>query len=226
MGFISLKSIGSGLLNVAKNLGAQVIKAATPVAISTLQGIADKFIGSAGSALGGLTSMLPSPLKALADKYLPKGIEALTNLANGGIEKFLNSISSSITSRLVPGTGDVASLPGIGTQARADAITANTPSAAPSAPTTTSTAAAATGPDLGSGSASFVGGGNWGASGKAPDPRDSKYDMNTIEGQAQFNADSANYQRAMANMQNYFTMITNMISSQKQTASQIFGNFR
>lgn len=218
MGFIGgvLKSVG----NIIKPLAQTAIRAIAPAATSMLQGVVgDLFTAGKGALSGFMAALpLPSPLKNLASKLLGKGLDALQNLAQGGIEKAIAALVNKLAPRT---TGDGVTVTPPTLPNRTDTITNHTPGG------TSSSSGAASGTG-GSGSASSAGGtsgsANAGWSGGPPDP--SKYDMTTPEGANKFQADMFKYQQAMNNIATFWQTMSNAFKSQSDTQKAIAGNIR
>jgi len=218
MGFIGgvLKSVG----NIIKPLAQTAIRAIAPAATSMLKGVVgDLFTAGKGALSGFMAALpLPSPLKNLASKLLGKGLDALQNLAQGGIEKAIAALVNKLAPRT---TGDGVTVTPPTLPNRTDTITNHTPGG------TSSSSGAASGTG-GSGSASSAGGtsgsANAGWSGGPPDP--SKYDMTTPEGANKFQADMFKYQQAMNNIATFWQTMSNAFKSQSDTQKAIAGNIR
>lgn len=218
MGFLGgvLKSVG----NIIKPLAQTAIRAIAPAATSMLKGVVgDLFTAGKGALSGFMAALpLPSPLKNLASKLLGKGLDALQNLAQGGIEKAIAALVNKLAPRT---TGDGVTVTPPTLPSRTDTITNHTPGG------TSSSSGAATGTS-GSGSASSAGGtsgsANAGWSGGPPDP--SKYDMTTPEGANKFQADMFKYQQAMNNIATFWQTMSNAFKSQSDTQKAIAGNIR
>lgn len=221
MGFINLGSVLKSVGNVIKPLAQTAIRAIAPAATSMLKGVVgDLFTAGKGALSGFMAALpLPSPLKNLASKLLGKGMDALQNLAQGGIEKAIAALVNKLAPRT---TGDGVTVTPPTLPNRTDTITNNTPSGG-----TSSSSGAATGTS-GAGSASSAGGtsgsANAGWSGGPPDP--SKYDMTTPEGANKFQADMFKYQQAMNNIATFWQTMSNAFKSQSDTQKAIAGNIR
>ena len=58
----------------------------------------------------------------------------------------------------------------------------------------------------------------------APNP--AQYDMESISGQAQFNADMTNFQQRLGAMQNFWKALSDTLKGQSDVQAKIAGNFR
>lgn len=223
----ALKSIGGAIGGVIKQVAPAILKAVAPAASGILKGIVGDAFQAGGSFLNKLAGNLPGPLAGLAQKLLGSALPKLQQWAQGGIEKGLTKLMDMVTQRFLPGVGNVA-LPGLADPARTGAMTANSPSAAPSAPSTGSSSAAATAGGT-SGSANTAGGGSGGVSGSSSAPNTPPDMPTNWEDRAQvekYQRGMQAFQAAMQGMQAYFTMMSNIIKSQGDTAKQVIGNLR
>ena len=221
MGFLG--GIGKAIGGFVKQVAPQILQAVAPAASKLLGGIAgDIFQKGASFISKGLSALpLPSPLKALAEKLLGKGAAKLTDLAQGGIDKLLQKLTDAITTRFAPGVGNVA-VPGIATPARQDAIAANTPAssssaAAATASTGSSSAAATTSSSAPSASVS--------GPSTPPDPKNygDLQDQNNMQ---RLLKDQQAYQTNFSAMQNYWSMISNIMKANFQTLQGMAQNLR
>ncbi len=220
----ALKSIGGAIGGVIKQVAPSILKAVAPAASGILKGIVGDAFQAGGSFLNKLAGNLPGPLAGLAQKLLGSALPKLQQWAEGGIEKGLTKLMDMVTQRFLPGVGNVA-LPGLADAARTGAMTANSPSAAPS---TGSSSAAATAGGT-SGSANTAGGGSGGVSGSSSAPNTPPDMPTNWEDRAQvekYQRGMQAFQAAMQGMQAYFTMMSNIIKSQGDTAKQVIGNLR
>jgi hypothetical protein len=159
-------------------------------------------------------SPLPSPLKGLAQKLLGKGLDALQNLAQGGIEKAIAALVNKLAPRTTSDGVTVTPTP-ITQPSRTDSIVNNTPTA--------SSSGAATGTSGSSGSSGSATG-NLGWTGGPPNP--SKYDMTTPEGANKFQADMFKYQQAMNNIATFWQTMSNAFKAMSDTQKSISQNIR
>lgn len=226
-----LGSIGKAFSGVIKQVAPSIVKAVAPAATKLLKGIVGDTFKAGGAFLNKLAGNLPGPLAGLAQKLLGKALPKLQSLAEGGIEKLIQKLATSITERFAPGAGNV-SLPGITDPARTTAMAANTPaapapstastsgaqSAAPSAPAQNTQAAGGTGSTGGSSGAS-------GAPTSPPDPKNygDLQDQNNMQ---RLLKDQQAYQTAFSAMQNYWSMISNIMKANFDTLKGMAQNLR
>lgn len=237
MGFLG--SVGRALGGVIKQVAPQILKAVAPAASKLLGGIAkDVFTKGAGFIGNALKALpLPGPLKALGEKLLGKGLEKLTQFAQGGIDKLISKLSDMVMKRLAPGTGtSVAPTPMTSTD-RQTAIQNNNP-AAPSAPATGSNAAPATGSNAAPATGSPTGGSGVsgsglnnpstpaGASGTPDSMPKFEGDPTSISAQNAHNEKMFKYQQAMSIMQQFWQQMSTIQKSNDDTKKAIAQNFR
>lgn len=212
--------IGKIAGGIIKQVAPKVLQAVAPAATKLLKGITDGFVNKGAdflkTTLGKLN--LPNPISSLAGKLIGKGADMLKNLGGGLIEKGLSKLTEMITKRFAPGAGNV-SVPGLATPERQAAIAANTPA-------TSSSSSAASGPNP---TANTSGGGSGAPAGASSAPNTPPSMPTNWEDKDQverYQRGMQAYQAAMQGMQAYFTMMSNIIKSQGDTAKQIIGNFR
>lgn len=220
MGFIG--SIGKALGGVIKQVAPAIIKAVAPAASKLLGGIAgDIFQKGAGFLKNALSALpLPGPLKAIGEKLLGKGLEKLTQFAQGGIDKLLQKLGDMVMKRLAPGVGDIA-LPGMNTPERQAAIANNNPAASTGA----ATGAATAGGTTGAGSVSNPSAPS-GASGTPDSMPKFEGDPTSIKDQQAHNEKMFKYQQAMSMMQQFWTQMSTIQKSNDDTKKAIAQNFR
>ncbi len=227
MGFIG-KVIG-GAVKFIKPLAQTAIKAIAPQAAGLLKNITGDLFTKGKDfltkALG--ASSLPSPLKSLAQKLLGKGFDALSKLAQGGIDKLLQKIVGSPAPRTTA-DGVTTTPPRI--QDRADSLGANTPATGSSSSAATagaggtasaSNAASASSAPASQGQATQSG---FGWSGGAPSPVGR--DMSDPNVAAKFQEEMMKYQQAMTNMQNFYQMMSAVFKSNADTTKNLIQNIR
>jgi hypothetical protein len=216
----ALGKIASGFI---KQVAPSIIKAVAPAATKLLGKITDGFVSKGAdflkTALGKLS--LPSPLTSLLGGLIGKGAEKLKELGGGLIEKGLAKLTELVTTRFAPGAGNV-SVPGMASPERGAALAANNPSAAPSAPSTGSSSSAATANTSGGG----ISGGPTGSSSAPNTPPDMPTNWEDRAQVEKYQRGMQAFQAAMQGMQAYFTMMSNIIKSQGDTAKQVIGNLR
>lgn len=232
-----LSGLGKALGGFVRQVAPQVLQAIAPAATSLLGNIAkdvfSKGAGFIGNALKTLN--LPSPLAKLATSLLGKGAEALTKFAQGGIEKLISKIADSLMKRFgLPGVDGSVTPPTMTDPGRTTAITNNNPTApstgSSASPATGSTPAPATSSSSGAATGATGASGGWGytneknGSGAPPDPR--SYDMKDPNQAAQFQQQMMQYQQAMNNINMYFTMVSNVMKAQSDTATATARNIR
>lgn len=195
-----LSGIGRTLSSVVKAVAPAVIKAVAPQAVTLLKGIVGDLFSAGTKALNNLASNLPSPLQKLAKSLIGSLMPKLDNLAEGGIEKLINSLVKQATERFAPGVGNVV-LPAL--QDRAPAIT----------DATASVSSAATSTNGQSNSASDL-------------PPKFPSNPNDIGAMNKFNADMQAYQQRLSAMQNYWQMMSNILKSNSDTQKAMIANLR
>lgn len=227
-----LSGLGKVFSGAVKTILPSVAKAISPAVSNLLGGVTkDLFSKGAGFLSKALqASPLPNAFKALGEKLLGKGLEKLTQLAQGGIDKLLTKLTDAITKRFAPGVGNI-QLPGL--PGRIQDILANNPiAAAASAATgaagaagaaTGAAPAAATGGAAPSAPATQAAGPSGGSIDRMPNP--DNYDMESIKGQQKFNQDMMKFQQALQNMQSYFKAMTDMMKGQQGVQDKIAGNY-
>lgn len=232
MGF--LKIGGFNLGNIVKSVAPSIIKAVAPAATKMLQGVVGDLFTKGGSALSKLAGNLPGPLGGLAQKLLGKFLPKLQDMASGGIEKLIGKLADSITKRLgIPGAGNL-NLPGAST--RMPEIQANTPAtgsssaAATGAATGSSSAAATGGTAAPSGTGASLGtvttpGGATSNAGSPPDPANYG-DLTNQNNMQKLLKDQQAYQTAFSAMQNYWSMISNIMKANFDTLKGMNSNLR
>lgn len=222
MGFLG-KVVGG----LVRTVAPKIIQAVAPAATKLLQGVVGDAFKAGGAVLKNLAGRLPSPLQGLAQKLLGNALPKLQNLAQGGIEKFIAKLAESITSRFAPGAGNV-NTPGVGTPERQAAI--NNPA---NQPATGSSSSAATGgaapssPAAPTGGSSSTSGAGMTSGAPSSPPNPSAYgDLEKRENMERLLRDQQKYQTAFQAMQNYWTMMSNIMKSNFDALKQINGNIR
>ncbi len=222
----AIKSIGGALGGIIKQVAPSILKAIAGPASKLLGGIVgDLFQKGAGFIKNALAaSPLPGPVKALGEKLLGAGLEKLTQFAQGGIDKLIQSLGDMVMKRFAPGVGSVA-LPGLNSSDRQAAIAANNPAnGAPSqvraqqqAGVNTTTSSPATGNTRPSGTS--------GNANMPPVPLKGD-DAKNVDKQNEFNSAMFDYQQAMSNMNKYWEMMSTVQKSHDSTKAQLIGNLR
>jgi hypothetical protein len=213
------RSIGSFI----KPLAQTALRAIAPAATSMLSNVVGDLFSAGKGALNTFMSALPlpSPLKDLASRLLGRGMDAVQNLAQGSLEKWLNSVVDRLAPRT---TADGVTVTPDTLPNRTDSITTNTPSVGGNTPAAGGTAVSQN-PATGAGGAGGVEGGNFGWSGSAPNP--SSYgDMSKPENANKFQSDMFKYQQAMNNLNNFWQMMSNAMKASMDTQKSIIGNLR
>jgi hypothetical protein len=223
-----LGSIGKAFSGVIKQVAPSIIKAVAPAATKLLKGIVGDTFKAGGSFLTKLAGNLPGPLAGLAQKLLGKALPKLQSLAEGGLEKLIQKLATSITQRFAPGAGNV-SLPGITDPARTTAMAANSPAPATASNTgaqSAAPAAAAQNTQAAGGTGST--GGSSGASGAPTSPPDPKNygDLQDQNNMQRLLKDQQAYQTAFSAMQNYWSMISNIMKANFDTLKGMAQNLR
>jgi len=226
MGLINLSSVFKSVGNIIKPLAQTAIKAIAPQAADMFKKILGDGFSLGKSALSNFMKALPlpSPLKSLAAKLLPKGMDLLQKLAEGGIDKLLAKIVGQPAPRTTADGVTVTPTP-VTQPSRTDSIVNNTPGGTSSS----SGAATGTGGTSGAGGtsgSSLAAGAGAGAgwSGGPPDP--SKYDMTSPEGANKFQADMFKYQQAMNNIATFWQTMSNAFKAMSDTQKAIGSNLR
>ncbi|MEW6433475.1 MAG: hypothetical protein AB1730_18370 [Myxococcota bacterium] len=222
MGFLG--GIGKAIGNVIKPLAQTAIRAIAPAATSMLKGVVGDLFTAGKGALNTFLAMspLPSPLKGLAQKLLGKGLDALQNLAQGGIEKAIAALVNMLAPRTTSDGVTVTPTP-ITQPSRTDSIVNNTPTASSSG-AATGTAGAASG---GSGAIAAAGGsiGSWSPSQGMP--KASQFgDLSKPENLEQYKAAQFQYQQMMSNINEFWQLMSTVFKKQADTSAQIIGNMR
>lgn len=223
MGFLG--GIGKAIGNVIKPLAQTAIRAIAPAATSMLKGVVGDLFTAGKGALNTFLAMspLPSPLKNLASKLLGKGMDALQNLAQGGIEKGIAALVNKLAPRT---TGDGVTVTPPTLPNRTDSIVNNTPTGSSSgaATATGGTSAAASG---GSGAVAAAGGkiGSWSPSQGMPTASQFE-DLSKPENLEQYKAAQFQYQQMMSNINEFWQLMSTVFKKQADTSAQIIGNMR
>ncbi|MFZ5441649.1 MAG: hypothetical protein ACOZQL_16730 [Myxococcota bacterium] len=222
-----LSSIGNAFKTALPKIASSVIKAVAPQATKLLQGIVKDGFQLGGAALQKLAGRLPGPFAGLAQKLLGAALPKLQNLAMGGVEKLIQKLTESITSRFAPGAGNV-SLPGLMDAARQAALGANNPIAAAVSAATSAVsgaASAATAAPTSSTSSAATSSPAPAGSDLPPAPLTGK-DAEDIGKQNEFNAKMQSYQARLSAMNRYWEMMSNIYKTHDQTARALLGNLR
>jgi len=220
-----LSSIGRSLGGIIKQVAPMAIKAIAGPAGSLLRGVVGDLFTKGSAALTKLAGNLPGPLGSLAQRLLGSALPRLQNMAMGGLEKLIQTLASSITSRFAPGAGNVTP---DAIQNRAGEIAANNPvAAAQAAATSAAQAATAATSAAASGTTSGVNSSNPAPSGSdlPPSPLTGK-DAEDIGKQNDFNAKMQSYQARLSAMNKYWEMISNIYKAHDQTKSTLVSNLR
>ncbi len=222
----ALKSIGGALGGVIKQVAPALIKAIAPAASKLLGGIVgDLFQKGAGFIKNALAaSPLPGPFKALGEKLLGKGLEKLTQFAQGGIDKLIQGLGDLVTKRFAPGVGNVA-LPGTNTAERQTAIANNNP-AAPSAPASSSSAATGTSSSAATGSTGSSNPSGASSSSNLPPKPLTGEEAKDVGKQNEYNQKMFDYQQAMSNMNKFWEMMSTVQKSHDTTRGSMISNLR
>ena len=217
-----VKSLGGAIGGVIKQVAPQILKAVAPAATSILSKITDGFVSKGADFLKTALNKLPlpSPLKGLADKLIGKGADMLKQLGGGLIEKGLNKLTELVTNRLIPGAGNVG-VPGIATDARQTQIQQNTPATGSSGSAATGSASAPSG-TTGAPAPSAT---TSGAPTSPPDPKNygDLQDQNNMQ---KLLKDQQAYQTNFSAMQNYWSMISNIMKANFDTLKGMSQNLR
>lgn len=223
MGFINLGSVLKSVGSFIKPIAQSAIQAIAPAATSMLQGVVGDLFSSGKSALSNFLNVLPlpNPITQLAEKLLGKGMDALQNLAQGGIAKLIETLVGKLAPRT---TSDGVTVTTPTVADRTTEISNNTPAAGTSSSSGAATGTGGAGGSSASSSAADGSSGNLGWSGAAPNP--SKYDMTTPEGANKFQADMFKYQQAMNNIATFWQTMSNAFKSMSDTQKAIAGNIR
>ena len=216
----ALKSIGGALGGVIKQVAPSIITAIAPAASKLLGGIAgDIFQKGAGFIKNALSALpLPGPLKAIGEKLLGTGVEKLTQFAQGGIDKLIQSLGDMITKRFAPGAGNIAPDP-MNSPARQAAIANNNPAAAASS----SSAATGTSSSAATGSSSPAGASS--SSNLPPKPLTGE-EAKDVGKQNEYNQKMFDYQQAMSTMNKFWEMMSTVQKSHDSTKGQLISNLR
>lgn len=219
MGF----SIGKAFSSFIKPLAQTAIKAIAPQATKALSSIVGDFFTAGKAALGGIlsSSSLPSPITSLAGTLLGK-VDSF--LQAGGIEKYLSDLVNKLTGRT---TSDGVNVTPPSLPSRLASVAAQTASV--TSPAVASVVSAATGGTATTQSAAPTASGRavsggWGWEGGAPSPIG--LDMSDPNVAAKFQSDCMKYQQCMTNMQNYYTMMSNVYKSNADTQKALNQNIR
>jgi hypothetical protein len=225
MGFVNLGSVFKSVGNIIKPLAQTAIQAIAPQAAGMLKGIVGDLFTAGKGALSSFLNVsgLPSPIKSLAEKLLPKGLDALKNLADGGIDKLLQMITGK-PQNVTTSDGVNVTTPPMTQPGRTDSIVNNTPSGGTSSSSGAATATGGSGGSSGAATLDAAANSKWGWEGGAPDS--SKYDLTSPGGAAKFQADMTKYQMAMSAVSNTFQALSNIFKSQADTQKAILSNFR
>ncbi|MDP2276223.1 MAG: hypothetical protein Q8N23_03765 [Archangium sp.] len=217
----ALKSIGGAIGGVIKQVAPSVIKAIAPAASKLLGGIAgDIFQKGAGFIKNALAaSPLPGPLKAIGEKLLGTGLDKLTQFAQGGIDKLIQSLGDMVTKRFAPGAGNIA-LPGL--PGRQDAIANNNP-AAPSSSSSAATGSSSSAATGSTGSSNPSGASS--SSNLPPKPLTGE-EAKDVGKQNEYNQKMFDYQQAMSNMNKFWEMMSTVQKSHDQTRGSMIQNLR
>ena len=223
----ALKSIGGAIGGIIKTVAPAILKAIAPAATGILKGIVGDAFQAGGSFLNKLAGNLPGPLAGLAQKLLGAALPKLQQLAEGGLEKGLTKLMDMVTQRFLPGLGNIAP-PSITDPSRQAAIVANSPSAASSsAAATASTSNAATAPSAGGVTSGSVAPSatTSGAPTSPPDPKNygDLQDQNNMQ---KLLKDQQAYQTNFSAMQNYWSMISNIMKANFDTLKGMSQNLR
>jgi len=217
MGFIpginlssAFKGIGSALGGIAKT----AIQAVAPKVTDMLKGVVGDLFSQGTKALQGVVSGLPGPFGAIASSLVGAGGNALSNLAQGGLEKLIQSIVGQPSERPVAGApaGTTVTPPALAPTAAGAPSRAST--AAEATANVTSAANTATGGAFGSASSS--GGGL---------PIPSEPDINSFGDLSK----PENLFKAQTAMQKYSQMmqlLTSLQQMQHETAKSVIQNIR
>lgn len=225
MGFLG--GIGKAIGNVIKPLAQTAIRAIAPAATSMLKGVVGDLFTAGKGALNTFLAMspLPSPLKGLAQKLLGKGLDALQNLAQGGIEKGIAALVNKLAPRT---TGDGVTVTPPTLPGRTDSIVNHTPTGSSSgAATGTGGAGSASAASGGSGAVAAAGGsiGSWSPSQGMP--KASQFgDLSKPENLEQYKAAQFQYQQMMSNINEFWQLMSTVFKKQADTSAQIIGNMR
>ncbi len=217
----ALKSIGGAIGGVIKQVAPSIISAIAPAASKLLGGIAgDIFQKGAGFIKNALAaSPLPGPLKAIGEKLLGKGLEKLTQFAQGGIDKLIQSLGEMVTKRFAPGAGNIA-LPGL--DQRQGTIAANNP-AAPSSSSSAATGTSSSAATGSTGSSSPAGASS--SSNLPPKPLTGE-EAKDVGKQNEYNQKMFDYQQAMSTMNKFWEMMSTVQKSHDSTKGQLISNLR
>ncbi len=219
----AMKSITGALGGVIKSVVPAAIKAIAPAASKLLGGIAgDIFQKGAGFIKNALSALpLPGPLKAIGEKLLGTGLDKLTQFAQGGIDKLIQSLGDMVTKRFAPGAGNVA-LPGTNTAERQTAIANNNP-AAPSSSSSAATGSSSSAATGSTGSSNPSGASS--SSNLPPKPLTGE-EAKDVGKQNEYNQKMFDYQQAMSNMNKFWEMMSTVQKSHDQTRGSMIQNLR
>ena len=217
----ALKSIGGAIGGIIKTVAPAILKAVAPAASGILKGIVGDAFQAGGSFLNKLAGNLPGPFAGLAQKLLGSALPKLQQLAEGGLEKGLTKLMDMVTQRFLPGLGNIAP-PSITDAGRQAAIVANSPSAATASTSHAATAPAAGGVTSGSVAPSAT---TSGAPTSPPDPKNygDLQDQNNMQ---KLLKDQQAYQTNFSAMQNYWSMISNIMKANFDTLKGMSQNLR
>ncbi|MEW5739322.1 MAG: hypothetical protein AB1938_10375 [Myxococcota bacterium] len=217
-----LGSIGNSIFKAIKPLAQSAIQAVAPAATKMLQGVVGDLFTAGKGALNTFLSLtpIPSPFKALAQKLLGKGMDALQGLAQGGIEKAIAALVNKLAPRTT-GDGVTVTPTPITNPSRTTSIVNNTPTASSSG------AATGAGGSFGSGALAAAGGkiGNWTPAQGMP-KADQFGDLSKPENLEQYKAAQFQYQQMMSNINEFWQLMSNVLKKQSDTSSAIIGNMR
>lgn len=218
----ALGSIGKALGGVIKTVAPAILKAVAPAASGLLKKITgDLFSKGAGFLKNALSALpLPGPLKALGEKLLGKGLEKLTQFAEGGIDKLIAKLGDMVMKRVAPGVPGEVALPGMNTAERQAGIANNSP-------TTGSSTGAASGTGGTSGTSGVNNPSGPAGAGGAPDTMpEFSGDPSSIKDQAAHQKKMFAYQQAMSTMQQFWTQLSNIQKGNDDVKKGIAQNYR
>jgi hypothetical protein len=211
MGF-NIGSVFGSVVKALKPIAMSALQAASGPAINLLKNVVGSgFDGVKTAVQLGVSGALPGPLGDLAAKLLGKGVDALKNLATGGLEKGLQALVNKYLPRPLENGTNVTptNLPGRGTT---EAV-ASTSSAVNAA-------------------ASTVTGGGWNgeassaaASGRTPSVEDLKAKY-ISEGIKPEDAALMARQEQMQAYQRLIMMMTAIIQAKHEASKAVIQNFR
>jgi hypothetical protein len=222
MGCVNLGSVLGSVGNVIKPLAQTAIRAVAPQVTTLLKGVVGDLFTQGKNAVSTFMKALPlpSPLKSLAEKLLGKGFDALKNLAQGGIEKFLSDLVNKLAPRT---TSDGVTVTPPALPNRTATIVNNTPTVA-----TLSSSSAATGSGpVSSGAVNAAGGGIGSWTPAQGMPRADQFgDLSKPENLEQYKAAQFRYQQMMSNINEFWQMMSNVFKKQADTSAAIISNLR